>query len=341
MTARRLHFHGQKRATVDPFAPPALKPGDGYRIDVHHSLISPGTEMLAYRNAGSWNPPFAPGYTCTGRVVEAAPGMDASLVGKLVYLFPGDKEQMACHASQKVTAADALLVPLPEGVDPAAACFARMVNIVLTPFAVAQCHRPGGAVLVIGLGLVGQFAVQVAKLKRLPVIAVDTDPDRRDRATGSGADVVLDPAAGDLVEAVKQHTQGRGADLAINASGVTATFLPAIRATATGGELSTLGSARTPSEADDLRAFLVEIQNRHITVRGGWEMLLPRRTAPASPVSSTESHLTIALQWIRDGRIRLAPVWTHRLDPDDVPAAYAAIDQRDTSYLGVTIKWKE
>lgn len=340
MVGRRLVFHGKFSAAIEAFDIPSLKPGDGYLIEVHHSLISPGTEMLAYRNAGLWNPPFAPGYTATGRVLAAAPGIDDSFVGKLVYLFPGDKEQMACHATHKISAADALLVPLPEGADAGASCFARMVNIVLTPFAVAQAHAPAGSVLVVGLGLVGHFAVQVAKIKGLHVIGVDTEADRRERAKRGGADVVIDPASEDMVEAVRRHTAGQGAALTINASGVTATFVPAIRATAKGGELSTVGSARSPSAADDLLAFLVEVQNRHITVRGGWEMLLPRRTSAASPVSSTEAHITAALHWLAAKRINLDAVWTHRLSPDDAPGAYAAINQRDSSYLGVTIGWQ-
>jgi len=78
--------------------------------------------------------------------------------------------------------------------------------------------------------------------------------------------------------------------LPVNATGYAAPFLTALRATAPGGEVSTLGGARHGAQGE-LADIFKEIHYRHLVVRGGWELRLPLRSAPASRVASTESNL--------------------------------------------------
>ncbi len=96
--------------------------------------------------------------------------------------------------------------------------------------------RIGDAVAVFGLGAIGQFAVQLAKLAgACPVIGVDLYGLRRDVAAKYGADLVLDPNAEDVGLRIKKETGKRGADVCIDFSGSDAGLHSAIRAVAYGG----------------------------------------------------------------------------------------------------------
>ena len=339
MKATRCVLPGGRQCRLDTFVFATEPPSGGYLMEIHASLISPGTELLSYRRPESGAKAYPVGYTAVGRIVAADEDADQSLNDRMCYLFPEDDRQAECHASHRDVRPDALLLPLPENLSPQAAAFGRMVNIALTPF----CHYGGrslDSVLVVGLGLVGQVIAQVARIKGCRVIGIDPDVERRERTKAGGVDVVLDSGSGNVVDAVRDLTEGLGAQLTINATGRTATFPMSVEATADGGEVSTLGGAR---DNDETRAYdlLRHVQSRHVTIRGGWEMLLPRRSTPGNAVSSTEANLRLALRWLSKGMVDLDPVWTHTIAPSEMPEAYAALDRMDPEYLGVVVKWAE
>jgi len=73
--------------------------------------------------------------------------------------------------------------------------------------------EPGSVVAVIGCGGVGQFVVQGARIAGAArIIAIDPVEAKRTAARINGATDVMDPSTSDVVEAVKELTQGRGAD---------------------------------------------------------------------------------------------------------------------------------
>jgi threonine dehydrogenase-like Zn-dependent dehydrogenase len=85
---------------------------------------------------------------------------------------------------------------------------------------------PGTSVAVFGCGPVGQFAIASAFLRGASrVIAVDTKPDRLERARAQGAECI-DYAADDPVATVKELTLGTGVDAVIDAVGVDAELAP-------------------------------------------------------------------------------------------------------------------
>lgn len=84
--------------------------------------------------------------------------------------------------------------------------------------------RGGGAaphdrVVVFGAGPIGLFAMLVCKASGAPVIVVEPQADRAEMAKRLGADVVVDPGAGNVVEQILDHTDGLGATLVIECSG--------------------------------------------------------------------------------------------------------------------------
>lgn len=90
--------------------------------------------------------------------------------------------------------------------------------------------RPGDSVVVFGVGAVGLSAVAVARLAGCaPVIAVDRDPARRDRAVDLGAHLALDAADGSPVRDIRRATSG-GATFTFDCTGVPAVLPDAVRA---------------------------------------------------------------------------------------------------------------
>ncbi len=80
--------------------------------------------------------------------------------------------------------------------------------------------KPGDRVLVTGLGPIGLLAIQAAKMYGVTEIyASDVVAYRRELALELGVTAVLDPAAQDVGEAIRQLTGGHGADVLIETSG--------------------------------------------------------------------------------------------------------------------------
>src|SRR5256712_6643685 len=79
---------------------------------------------------------------------------------------------------------------------------------------------PGGTVAVFAQGPVGLCATMMVRLLGAGlVIAVESKPDRKALARKVGADVVVDPTQGEVVEQIRQLTNGVGVDSAIEALG--------------------------------------------------------------------------------------------------------------------------
>ncbi|GGN33861.1 zinc-binding dehydrogenase [Streptomyces fuscichromogenes] len=80
--------------------------------------------------------------------------------------------------------------------------------------------RPGQSVAVVGLGHIGLWCVQAARVAGAGrIIGVDPVPGRRATAAGLGATDVVDPSGHDPVEQVRSLTDGRGADVVVEAAG--------------------------------------------------------------------------------------------------------------------------
>ena len=140
------------------------------------------------------------------------------------------------------------LLPLPAGVEPAAV--APHADAGLTAYhavrRLAHLAVPGTTAVVLGVGGVGHIALQlVRELGSSRVIAVDTDERRRRLATELGADEVIDGVEG--VDAVRELTGGRGADLVFDFVGTDQTHGDSLALLARGGTYSVIGYGGTVS----------------------------------------------------------------------------------------------
>ena len=177
--------------------------------------------------------------------------------------------------------------------------------------------KPGGSVIVVGLGPIGLIGVELAfLLGAAQVFALDPVASRRAMAEKLGA-VSLDPAdegAARIIDA----THGRGADSVFEASGASAAISSVLPLTAWGGTASFIG---IPQPRDHLSMRLIMMKN--ITVRGG-----------ICQVTQTWPHL---LPLLRQGRLKTAGLFSHQFDLKDGAEAFRLFDSRDDGVIKIMI----
>jgi len=156
---------------------------------------------------GRLDQPMALGYSSAGTIVALGAGMDGFRVGQRVACAGGG---YAVHAEYAVVPRN-LLVPLPDHVDLESAAFATLGAIALHGFRLGE-PQVGERVAVIGLGLLGLLAVQIARAAGCHVLGVDLDPARVKLARQFGAQAVVRERA---ESAAASFSQGRGLDLVL------------------------------------------------------------------------------------------------------------------------------
>jgi 2-desacetyl-2-hydroxyethyl bacteriochlorophyllide A dehydrogenase len=214
--------------------------------------------------------------------------------------------------------ADLLLVPradmtlrrVPEGLSDEVALFAGDVMGTGYHAVEALDLEPGGSVAVLGLGPVGLCAVQVALAAGAEtVLAVDSVEERLAMAGSFGA-TPLHLTEDDVRGAVKQATEGRGVDGAIDAVGHPQALDMACRLARKAGTVSATGVYSTPVE---LHMGIVWIKS--LTLRSGQANVI--------------AHLDPVLERLASGQLDPAPLVTHHMKLDDAAEAYAIYDRRE------------
>ncbi|HLF88883.1 MAG TPA: zinc-binding alcohol dehydrogenase, partial [Anaerolineales bacterium] len=148
--------------------------------------------------------PMPLGYSSAGTILALGEGLEGFKVGDRVACAGGG---YAVHAEYALVPQN-LLAPLPEEVDFESAAFVTLGAIALHGFRLAEAQL-GERVAVIGLGVLGLLAVEIARAAGCEVFGVDLDPDRVQRATRLGAVAVPRQDAEARADA---FSSGRGVD---------------------------------------------------------------------------------------------------------------------------------
>jgi NAD+-dependent secondary alcohol dehydrogenase Adh1 len=216
-------------------------------------------------------PPVVLGHENAGWVHAVGPGVTAAQVGDAVLVYPpyacglcvpcrrGNDLHCVRHGftgltrdggfAEYVLVDERSLLPLPPGLDPAAV--APHADAGVTAYHAARRlvpHLvPGSTAAVIGVGGVGHIALQLLRvLGAGRVVAIDTDERRRALARELGAEDVLGGEA-DVADALRQVTDGNGADVVLDVVGTDATHTLGQAIVARRGVLSFVGYGGTVS----------------------------------------------------------------------------------------------
>ncbi|MDC7238896.1 MAG: zinc-binding alcohol dehydrogenase, partial [Spirochaetales bacterium] len=250
-------------------------------IDTVCSVISPGTEKAILSGGEGWAPlPYIPGYGSVGTVIEDKTGRFQE--GKLVFSYGRHSE---------IAEAETICLPLPEGIDPVHAVFARMAAVSITAVRVSSIEL-GDRVAVVGAGIVGNLAAQLAALSGADVTVIDPSGFRRERAEACGISETW-PSAADVPD-------GRLFSTVIDATGLSRVVLESADLVDTQGELIILGSPRG-EYVTDVTPFLNKshLCPSVVTVKGAHEWRYPLLKDPSGLYKhSIEGNLELLLKLI-------------------------------------------
>jgi Threonine dehydrogenase and related Zn-dependent dehydrogenases len=167
----------------------------------------------------------------------------------------------------------------------------------------ADIH-PGDSVLVMGAGPVGMCAANTARLFGPgQIIMVDTVQERLDACLENGiADVVINAKQVNVLERVKELTNGRGVDRSIEAVGTESTMISCMEAVRVGGNVSLLGVFSAPVTIP-MHQFWI----RNLTLNSGFV-----------PVD----HIPEMLRLLQHGKLKTDFLITHRAPLNDVVKGY-------------------
>lgn len=214
----------------------------------------------------------------------------------------------------RVPRADFNLLHLPPDMDAEAGIFLGDVGTTGVYAAGIADIDPGETVAVVGAGPVGSFAIQAAQAAGAgEVLALDLVPERLALAERVGA-VAIDVSARNAQTAVDERTQGRGADVAIDAVGSTPAFERTLDIVRRGGRAVVIGMYTSETVQVQLGVW--------------WTRALQVRVGGVCPVHSWWQR---SLDLFRAGTIDPAPLVSHVLPLEDAAHGYELFDTRQAT----------
>ena len=166
-------------------------------------------------------------------------------------------------------------------------------------------------IAIFGQGPVGLSATQLAVAMGAEVIALDISPERRQLAADFGAHHVLDPAAVDPVEAIRELSHGEGAHKTLDASSAAEARAAAVRATRSWGTACFVG------------------EGGQVTLDVSPDMLRRQITLVASWTFSRNGQADCA-EFVADREIAVEKLFTDRWGLEQAEEAYRVFDTQTT-----------
>ncbi|MDA0674896.1 MAG: bi-domain-containing oxidoreductase [Proteobacteria bacterium] len=289
--------------------------------------------------------PFPLGYSAAGEVIAVGAGLEGEFrVGQRVAVAGAG---LANHAEINVVPRN-LAATIPDGVSDSEACFGTLGAIAM--HAVRNLGMGlGDVVAVIGCGLVGQLATQLAALAGSRVIVLDYDAERLKLAAGHGAEATFDLSQSGLDAAVAAMTSGRGCDGVLIAA-ATESSEPLQTAAAVARDRARVvmvGMTGTEfSYADFMKKELnlvvsrsygpgrydTDFENRGMKYPEGWV-----RWTETENLAECVRLMDPALPT----RLDVAALTTHRFDIGAAEQAYVLVTEGAEAHLGVVLTYPD
>jgi L-iditol 2-dehydrogenase len=266
-------LYGKESLQVEPVAIPELDAGD-ILVGVKVALTC-GTDVKVFRrgyHARMIVPPAVFGHELAGDVVALGGGVTKFAVGDRVVAANSApcEECFCCRRGQQNLCEDLLFnngayaqyirIPariverntyvIPDHVGYPDAALVEPLACVVRGFDETGPHA-GDTVTVIGLGPIGLMFVRLAKLYGARVIAIGRRSTQLERAASMGADELISTETHrGPVQAVRDLTKGRGADIAIEAVGKPETWHWAVDMARRGGTVNFFGGCPSDSRVN-------------------------------------------------------------------------------------------
>jgi L-iditol 2-dehydrogenase len=266
---KALRFVGDAAARVDELPVPDIGPEEvlvaSRVVGICHSDI----DLLEGRYIIPFEYPVTPGHEWAGEIVAVGSDVTGFAVGDRVV---GECVIGSDHFGFSISGAAAeYFVGYPGSLHRIPDSMTWTQGALVEPFSCgyyatvrADNLDASDTVAVLGAGPIGLGTVAAAAGRRARVIVADPNPARRELALRLGADVALDPKRDDFVDAVHEHSDGRGADVVIECTGKPPAMATALEIAAFRGRLVNVGidvGGRTTAK-------LGLIQSKELQIRG-------------------------------------------------------------------------
>jgi L-iditol 2-dehydrogenase len=197
-------------------------------------------------------------------------------------------------------------VRIPDGVSYEQACFVEPVNTCMKGIEALRLRR-GETVLTIGQGPIGIILSTLARRDGASLITSDLYPERLKIASSFGLDLTIDASRANVVERVRELTEGRGADAVILAVGGNSLIRTAMDAARPGGRVLLFAQTQHGEAVIDPAAICVDektlvgsysasihLQDDSVQFVMGREMDLERLISHRFPLDQSTQALDLA-----------------------------------------------
>lgn len=342
-------------------------------VRVHYSFISPGTESATIKASGKsffvkyinnvtastskiigavkehgisgtlalsqekLNQSFHLGYSCAGQVIAVGAKVEKFRIGDYV----------ACAGASFALHADVVSVPqnlVVKVKQPSALKYASLTTIgaiALQGVRRAQLQL-GETVCIIGLGLIGQITLQLAKRAGCNIIAIDIQDDRLALAKKLGANMCLNPLSVDVIREIEFATGHHGVDATIitAASDSGVIIQQAMLATRRKGRVILVGDVKLDFDRDPFYAKEIDFLISCSYGPGRYDQSYELESVdyPYAYVRWTENrNMSYFVELLEQGHLNLAPLVSKEFDIKNAHAAYDSLKKECA--LGVILSY--
>lgn len=328
---KRIAFVGPGTAKLESYRLPALG-SDEVLVRTLYTVLSAGTEkafLLGESNTGGPFPRYL-GYSACARVEACGDAVKSLKVGQRVIVYHGGHQT---HTIQKESA----LHPVHKGVDSLDAAMVVIASMGLQGVRKSRLEL-GESGLVLGLGLLGLFAVQTMKAAGgSPVIAVDFSGKRLDLAMELGTQYGFSPEDPQLAQKVREVTRGRGANAVVEVTGSESALPLALKLASERGRIVLAGCTRQSTQPID---FYQLVHKPGVSIIGGHNYIRPDMDSSPGYWTRADDYRTL-MDLILDGRVRVKPMISQVVPPEDCEAVYNRLARDRDFPLGTVFDWNK
>ena len=284
-------------------------------IKAEYSMISAGTELSrAFALKQGFEYPVRPGYCMVGRILEKGKDIKAE-VGDRVFVNAPHASLVRRSSGNK--AQGPIILKLDEDIDPVWATSINLMLVALQGVNLSEV-KLGYTVGVFGLGNIGILTALMYKKLGCKVIGYDLVKQRCDLAKSMGLDYVVDDK--DQKKATDDLTNGKGLDIAVDASGLSEVIITCIDNTKAYGQILLLGSPRQSYECD-ITPVMSMIHMKNLKVIGAFNKTTPVYACEGSD-NSLERNFEIVCNLLRNKDIDISKLISKIIDPEECESAY-------------------
>ena len=313
-----------------------LPKDDEVMVELEYSAISSGTEkanFIGERNSVNMAEneecifPRTVGYGTAGRVIEIGDKVKNIRVGDRVIVCWGKHKK-------HLTVKEDQVIRIPDEVSTKEACMSLISTFPLG--AIRKCRLEiGESAMVMGLGILGIFAVQQLKAAgAYPVIAVDPIADRRELALRLGADFALDPAKEGFSDEVKRLSDG-GVNVCIEVTGLGIGLIQALECMKKMGRVALLGCTRSSEFKID---YYKMVHGQGVSLIGAHTMARPK-TESSPGLWTDEDDIKAVLNLIKGKRLNFADMISEIHSPADAQTIFDRLANERNFPIGVLFDW--